>query len=543
MYYLGINPGRHDSAAALVKDGTIIAMAEQERFSRRKRAVGEAPIDAVEFCLSYAGITLADVDAIGLGWNFGRMREHGQNIDLDTTERLFPANRFPGPLPPVQSIDHHVAHAASCFGPSGFPEAAVLVVDGGGELESTTLGYYDGSQFHTLEQIQLPFSLGNYYAAATKYTGMKARDAGKFMGLAAYGRPDQHMPLQVGRHGLYLDRLPEFSPSGRFDDLDAFRATVLQHFTESSFPFAVGDGRDMYPFIGFAASVQHSLEQALLYLAERVKRLTGSRNLCLAGGVALNCSANGILARSGLFGNLFVQPAAHDSGVALGAALEIARCNGANLMQTGPMTQGYWGPSYSQEVIEDALCRHGIAYERLSEAQLIERTAHAIMEDKIVGWFQGRGEFGPRALGARSLLGNPRKRHMLTRLNALKGREAWRPLAPSVTAEAFNDFFESPHASPFMIVAAHVHPGRRHEIPAVVHVDGSARPQAVTRAANPRYWTLLTRLGDLTGIPVVINTSFNLDDEPIVNTPDEAINDFLRTDMEMLVIGDAIAVK
>ncbi|GBF75044.1 hypothetical protein PA598K_03423 [Paenibacillus sp. 598K] len=416
-----------------------------------------------------------------------------------------------------------------------------MVVDGGGETASTTLARAQGNRIDVLEQIKLPFSLGGYYAAATRYTGMKARHAGKFMGLAAYGRADQEMPLRVSDElRLELDGcLPE---SGSFADLGAFRDLLESHFERHHFPYRRGDGVDLYPYVGFAASVQHSLEQALLHLVRQLRRLTDATNLVIAGGVGLNCTANGVIADSGIFEHLFIQPASHDAGVAIGAAFEAAKCKGEALVSSR-MDDAYLGPSYSDEQIHAAIVQRGLSYTRCSEEELIHQTADFLQQGKLIGWFQGRAEFGPRALGARSIIGNPMDRETLVRLNRLKRREMWRPFAPSVIEEAFDAFFESAHPSPFMIVAAKVLRDKQKEVPAVVHVDGSARPQAVRRSVNPRYWGVIDEFGRRTGIPIVVNTSFNLDHEPIVLRPEEALANYETTELDALVIGSYVLSK
>ncbi|WP_160395199.1 carbamoyltransferase family protein [Paenibacillus sp. MMS18-CY102] len=545
MYVLGLNCGKHDSSAALVKDGQLIAMAEQERFSRNKRAVGEAPVDAILFCLTKAGIGLEDVNAVALGWNYSRTRElYNEPADgRDQREVLFPKSVFKATaIPPIMPVDHHLAHAASAFWPSGFKESAILVVDGGGETESTTIAYGNGNGIQVLESLPLPGSLGHYYAAATRYVGMKARHAGKMMGLAAYGKPDQAMPLSVDETGLNWRGLSELEHSGSYSAMESFRAALEDHFEQNCFPFKKGTGEDLFAYVSFAASAQKSLEEAILSLAERACSLTKQRNIVLAGGVALNCSANGKLARSGIANNLFVQPAASDSGVSWGAALVLSQRLGVN-MQSEAMRHAYWGPDYSHCDIEASLNDAQLKFERLTHEELIEQVAMCLHHKKIVGWFQGRAEIGPRALGARSILGNPTDRDTLIRLNRIKCREMWRPFAPSVAEESFHHYFDSPHPSPFMIVAAKVHESMRKRIPAVVHADGTARPQSVRREDNELYWKLLQKFGEYSGMPVLVNTSFNLDKEPIVHTPGQAITDFINTEMDVLAIGNYIVRK
>lgn len=553
-WILGLGIGGHDSAAALLRNGVLVAMGEQERFSRVKKAFHEAPAAAAQFCLGRAGIGLGDVTAVALGtdysiknvWKGWTAEELRTNPKHDDPERLFPHAVFNGqPRPRMVAIRHHLAHAASTFRVSGFERAAVLIVDNQGEDNSTSLYLGDGNDLTLLETHPVPVSLGLYYRTAAQFTGIigKLKEVGKFMALASYGNPTQRVPLAF-RDGAPVMDLPDL-PDVRGAELPALRSKQLfEFFAEHCFPYVAGLREEVMAYADFAASVQRSLEDTLLALCERIRRLTGCDKLALAGGVALNCSANGVIARSGIFDEIFVQPAAHDVGVALGAALELDR----RMRPDGErvpfvMEHAYWGPEFGQDAIAAALDRHGLSYRVLDEGTLPRAVAEILAQEKVVGWYQGRAEIGPRALGARSLLGDPRSRRTLIRMNAIKGREMWRPLAPSVLAERFDEYFDGPHASPFMIVAAHVRPEKHRDVPAIVHVDGSARPQNVTRAANPRYWELIRAFEEVAGVPIVVNTSFNVAGEPIVNTPDDAVVDFLNTDMDALAIGDALVVK
>jgi carbamoyltransferase len=529
-------------------------MCEQERFSRNKRATGEAPVDAIRFCLEAACVSLSEVMAIGLGYDMELLdRWHGLTVEelakrehLNGHERLFPKAVFEyDSLPPIIPIPHHLAHAASAFWVSGFEEAAILVVDNRGEDSSTTLAYGTRKGIRDLEQYGVPVSLGLYYRTASQYAGLcgELREVGKFMGLAAYGKPTEDVPLRCSEEGPWFADLDELPPL-RGIEIPPYRTTqLLNYFRSRCFPFYKGDGAEVMAYANFAASVQLSLERALLTLCAKLKRQTASRNLVMAGGVALNCTANGIIADSGIFENLFVQPAAGDAGVALGAAMEVTRQVTKSPPPAFKMTHAYWGPQYTQAEIERALEHCGLDYCVLDEHTLIQEVAELLIDYKTVGWFQGRSEIGPRALGARSLLGNPMSRETLIRLNTIKAREMWRPLAPSVLQSRMSEFFTGTHASPFMIVALQVRPEKRKDIPAVVHVDGSARPQAVNRETNPLFWKLISAFERRTGIPMIVNTSFNTQGEPLVNSPEDAIKDYLKTDLDALVLGYALLQK
>jgi carbamoyltransferase len=554
LWVLGLNIGLHDSSAAILRDGELIAMAEQERFSRNKRAIGEPPVDAILFCLDTAGISLDEVTAVGLGsdmqlldqWHGLTQDELAKREKIDNPERLFPKNilKFKS-LPPLVPIRHHLAHAASTFWVSGFDEAAILIVDNRGENSSTTLAHGTSTGIKILEEYGVPVSLGLYYRTAAQYAGLcgKYREVGKFMGLAAYGQPNQIVPLRCGENGPFLDGIDDL-PALRGIEIPPYRTKqLMEYFTRNCFPFSEGTGEEVMAYSNFAASVQLSLEKTLLALCQRLRKITSSNNLAMAGGTALNCTANGMISNSGLFDKLFIQPASHDAGVALGAALEVTRQFTSGQFLKFEMRHAYWGPEYTQEQINAALKQGGLIYKVLNEDELVRQVAHLLAEHKIVGWFQGRAEVGPRALGARSLLGNPMSRNTLIRLNTIKSREMWRPLAPSVLKERFSEFFIGSLASPFMIVAAKVRPIRQRDIPAIVHVDGSARPQAASRHTNQRYWKLIRSFEEKTGIPIIVNTSFNTEGEPIVNTPEDAVKDFLKTDIDALAIGDALVKK
>lgn len=552
-WILGVNVGLHDSSAALIRGTELIAIGEQERFSRNKRAGNEAPHEAIRFCLRQAAIGPRDLSAIAIGTDVGALHRF---LGLDALERNnFPPIDSPSYFFPPELLDqvncstvqvrHHIAHAASAFYASGFKEAAIVVVDNRGEDCSTTLAIGTDRGIRVLDTLPVEESLGLYYRVAAEYAGLCGvhREVGKLMGLAAYGRPTESVPLEVRHGGPRLMNLPSIDARRGADVAPLRAAQLMTFFSDRCFPYAAGLTSEIMAYANFAASVQQSLEEAILSFATKLREQTDSDAICLAGGVALNCSANGRLAAEAIFSHLFVTPMAHDSGVALGAALETLR------MLTGqrprePQAHAYWGAEFSPQEILLALERPKLAVRHYQDdEEYVDVVSGLLDAGRIVGWFQGRAEVGPRALGARSILANPRSRQTLVRVNRIKGREVWRPLAPSILEEAFAEYFDGNHHSPFMLVAAKVRPEKQRLIPAVVHVDGTARPQAVSRQVNPRYWKLIKRFEERCGIPIVLNTSFNMAGEPIVHSPTNAVDDFLSSELDVLAIGDFVVTK
>lgn len=552
LWIAGLNHGAHDSAAALLRNGELVATVEQERFSRRKRAIDQPPVEALHWCLEHAGIGLSDVAAIGLGsdldvlgdWMGLTRQQRREQLPLDDPDRLLPPSVFgPGPRPPIVPVRHHLAHAASCYWPSGFSDAAVLVIDNRGEDSSTTLAHATPDGIRVLASYPVEHSLGLFYRIATQYVGLYSKDgnAGKLMGLASYGRPTQDVGLRLGEDGPVWCGVPPAATSGR--ELPPERtAQLLEFFARRCFPYTVGLHEEVMAYADFAASVQHAVEETILALARDLYERTGSRNLCLAGGVALNCTANGRLAGEGPFERIYVQPMAHDAGVGLGAALEVARQVDPGRFRPLPMTHALWGPEYGEQEIAAALTARGLTGERLPPQALVTRLAAIIAAGGIVGWHQGRAEAGPRALGGRSLLGDPRGRQTLVRMNRLKQREMWRPLAPSVLASRFDAYFVGT-PNPFMIIAARVREEVRSTVPAIVHVDGTARPQTVDPRVQPLFASLLAAFEQETGLPLVVNTSFNTAGVPLVNRPQEAIDTLLDTDLDVLAIGPFLVTR
>ncbi len=587
MRILGISAFYHDSAAALIDDGEILAAAQEERFSRKRHDAG-FPRRAIAYCLDGLGANPGEVDYVAFYdkpfLKFERLlesylafaplgfRSFSMAVPLWLREKLFQKSLLCGELKSLLPEfdgenrllfpEHHQSHAASAFFPSPFEEAVVLTMDGVGEWATTTVGIGRGNDLKVIKEIHFPHSLGLLYSAFTYYTGFKVNSGEyKVMGLAPYGEPKYR--------DLILEELLDLKDDGSFRlNMTYFDYCTGLSMTNEKFDALFGaparspeqplTQRDM----DLAASIQNVIEEAVLRLTRAIAKETGIKNLCLAGGVALNCVANGKVLSDGGFEHLWIQPAAGDAGGALGAALAAY-----HLFEKQPrrvsneldaMHGAYLGPAFDQEEIERRLTAAGVNYEVKSEAGLLELVVEALIDGKAVGWFQGRMEFGPRALGNRSILGDPRSPAMQKMLNLkVKYRESFRPFAPSVLSEAASDWFDLKGDSPYMLLVAGVNEARRRqmteaeegllgidklnvvrsEIPAVTHVDYSARIQTVHRETNSRYHRLLEAFAAKTGCPVLVNTSFNVRSEPIVCTPEDAVRCFMGTGIEALAIG------
>ena len=579
---LGISAYYHDSAAALLCDGEVVAAAQEERFSRRKNDE-RFPNQAIAFCLRHASLSPGDLDAVVFYdkpiIKFARLLETylavapsgfrtfvqilpswlGEKLNLRKTI----GDEFPGLRPgcPILFTQHHQAHAARAFFPSPFAEAAVLTVDGVGEFATTTLGRGTGDHLELLQEMHFPHSLGLLYSAFTAYCGFRVNSGEyKLMGLAPYGEPRYVTAI--------YDNLLDIKADGSFWlNLDYFDFLRAWNMTNSRFhklfggppraPEAALERRHM----DLACSIQRVTEELMVGLARQAKALTGLSNLCLAGGVALNCVANGRILREKIFDRLWIQPAAGDAGGALGAALALWHSqvskhgHARQASKVDAMHGAQLGPRFSDSEIEAVLVSHGAIYQRLEEEVLLERTATLLAEEKVVGWVQGRMEFGPRALGNRSILGDPRSPRMQSQMNLkIKFRESFRPFAPVVRQERAGDYFELETESPYMLLVAPVKAGLRREvsesvqgldrlqqlrstIPAVTHVNGTARIQTVTPEQNGLLCRLLMAFEAATGCGVLVNTSFNVRGEPIVCTPDDAYRCFMNTEMDFLVVG------
>ncbi|MGH6931336.1 MAG: carbamoyltransferase family protein [Dongiaceae bacterium] len=593
MRILGISAFYHDSAAALIEDGQIVAAAQEERFSRRKHD-SRFPRHALDYCLTTAGTRIADVDYVAFYdkpfLKFERLletylafaprgfRSFQKAVPVWIKEKLFQKlmlrDDLRRKLPEFDwesrllFSEHHLSHAASAFFPSPFDEAAVLTMDGVGEWATTSAAIGRGNRVEIIKEIHFPHSLGLLYSAFTSYTGFKVNSGEyKVMGLAPYGEPKYAQ--------LILDNLIDLKADGSFRlDLSYFDYCTGLRMTNDKFHDLFG-GPPRRPEVwltqremDLAASVQAVLEEAVLRLANGLAAATGQRNLCLAGGVALNCVANGKLLRRGRFDRLWVQPAAGDAGGALGAALNAYHQfqDRSRRVETSidAMRGSYLGPEYPQAEVERRLLAAGARFSVLSDQELIGATARALAEEQAVGWFQGRMEFGPRALGNRSIIADARSPAMQKMLNLkVKYRESFRPFAPSVLREDVADWFELDGDSPYMLLVADVVERRRRQMtaeeralfgidklnvprsesPAVTHVDYSARIQTVHRETNPRYYALISAFKALTGCPVLVNTSFNVRGEPIVCTPEDAFRCFMGSELDLLVVNNCVLRK
>ena len=593
MRILGISAFYHDSAAALVEDGHIVAAAQEERFTRKKQDA-DYPENAIAYCLEEGGLELDDLDYVVFYEKpfvkFERLLEtylafaprgfasFRMALPLWLKGKLFQkdllAKRLKARAPgfdwqnKLLFAEHHRSHAASAFYPSPFDEALILTMDGVGEWATTSVGVGRGHSIDMLKEIHFPHSLGLLYAAFTYYTGFKVNSGEyKVMGLAPYGEPRYVNAI--------LDNVVDLKPDGSFHlNQEYFDYCVGLRMTNGRFDRLFGGPpRDPASLLeqrhmDLAASVQAVTEEAVLRMVRSLVAETGLRRLCLAGGVALNCVANGKVLRDGGVDDLWVQPAAGDAGGALGAALAAYHEFRDQPRLVGNVLDGmqgaYLGPGFANAQIAERLRNAGAVFEIVEDDALIGHTVDALVDEKAVGWFQGRMEFGPRALGARSILGDPRSPQMQRQLNLkVKFRESFRPFAPSVLREDVAEWFDLDGDSPYMLVVADIREDRRHpvsdedkalfgidrlntirsEIPAVTHVDMSARVQTVHKETNPRYHALLSAFKERTGCPVLVNTSFNVRSEPIVCTPEDAFRCFMGTDIELLVAGNCIARK
>ncbi|HYE33113.1 MAG TPA: carbamoyltransferase [Methylomirabilota bacterium] len=586
VYILGISAFYHDSAAALVKNGEILAAAQEERFTRKKHDAA-FPHKAVEYCLKEAGMTVADLSFVAfyekpflkfdrilhsyLAYAPAGLNSFLKAIPIWIKEKIWMKSIIQQELGFTGKIlfpEHHESHAASAFFPSPYKEAAFLTVDGVGEWTTTSFGYGEGNKIQLLGEMQFPHSLGLLYSAFTYYTGFRVNSGEyKLMGLAPYGEPRYTKEI--------YEHLLDLKEDGSFRlNMDYFNYGVGLTMTSEKFHKLFGGPprkpeskltqRDM----DLARSVQDVTEEIMFRMARHVRAKTGKRKLCLAGGVALNCVANGRILREGIFDEIWIQPAAGDAGGALGAALfawhqylgNPRTANEKDDSQRG----SYLGPAFSREETREFFKAQNVAFTELEDAEIAPRIADLIAQDKVIGWFQGRMEFGPRALGGRSIIGDARSAKMQEVMNLkIKFRESFRPFAPSVLRERVADYFELESDSPYMLLVAPIAesqkvplpPGSdgkfglekllqlRSKIPAVTHVDYSARVQTVTANYSPRYYDLIKEMEKRHGCPVIINTSFNVRGEPIVCTPEHAFMCFMRTNMDYLIVGNFLLEK
>ena len=547
----------HDSSACIGRDGEILFAVAEERISRRKHDA-QFPDLSIQACLDFAKVSLKDVEEVCLGWQpIGQLYRHDLRLyasgrwpltylNFLNSTRYFASmwhqgsgakrfmQRFGASKARFRHVDHHLAHAISAYSCSGFDDAAIVVMDGRGAWEATSIWQGNDGYIEHVQTINWPNSLGLFYAEFTGFLGFTPNaDEWKVMGLAPYGKPGVDLSCflapEAGPYKVYTDRL--VGKGGR---------------AYSGWPTLLGSPRgpegdisDLHKDIAYA--VQDLCESAIMSVVRLALEKTRSRKLCMAGGVALNSKANGKIASSGIVDNIFVQPAASDDGVALGAALA-PFLDGGQRLPVRSMRHVYLGPSFDDTAIKLALDIYKIRYTHLPDPAAT--AAELLSQGKILGWYQGRMEFGPRALGSRSIIADPRDPEMNTKVNnAVKFREWWRPFAPSLKKEVAGEYLESITDSPFMILTAQVRPEKRAVIPSVTHVDGSARPQTVEKEINPLYWRLIDEFGRRTGVPVIMNTSFNLRGEAIVHTPTDAVRTFFSSGMDALVIGSFLVMK
>jgi carbamoyltransferase len=548
-----------DSAAALVTDSEIAAAVAEERFTGEK-STGAFPRNAILFCLKAAGVEPGDIDHIAHGFAYRPIPVNGQGslakrrykevyapaVTAARAEKLFPGwgERF-------VSVPHHIAHAASAFYPSGFDDALIVVADGMGETESLTAALGEADEIRVLRRYSIPRSLGILYSVFTLYLGFEMMmDEYKVMGLAPYGDAERFADqmrhvIRLGDDGSYdIPLLADYEP-GEWETHRPALRRLSELFGERREPSGPIDDRHR----DVAAGVQAAVEDVVFHVLEHFQKTTGARRLCMAGGVALNCTINGLIADRGMFDDIFVQPAAADDGSALGAALHVHQTFGRGARRRR-MSMPYWGPDLTEAEIEDALeARPDVTAQHYHVAdELITAAAKRLAAGEVVAWAQGRLEFGPRALGNRSILGDPRDANMRDHINELiKQREEFRPFAPAVVSESANQYFEIPDGReryyPHMLFVAQTRPEYRDQLGAVTHVDGSARLQTVDQNANPRFWALLKKFEELTGLPVLLNTSFNLKGQPIVKDPLVALETFVVSNLDALVLGDYLVTQ
>jgi carbamoyltransferase len=581
MNILGINAYHGNASAAIVCDGRLVAAVEEERFNRVKYAAG-FPAQAIRYCLKEAGLTLAEIDHVAVPRNpYARLATkifYALRMPSFAKDRARVLARFTG-IPEALAaafetdrkklkakfhrIEHHQAHLASSFFVSPFERAALLSADGLGDFASTMWGAGTGDQMEIAGAVAFPHSLGLFYSAVTQYLGfLKFGDEYKVMGLAAYGKPEQAAAFReivrfderANGNGfrLGLDYFTHHRTGPEMSWAEADKTPTQGKLFSEKMASRLGPVRTPEEPLeqrhrNLAAALQARLEEVYLGMLKKLAERTGLKAICLAGGVAFNCVANGKIFDATPFEQVYVHPAAGDGGLAVGAAYFVWHQK-LHKPRSFVMEHAYWGPGYSRDEIRRALdaggvSQNGFSIVELPEEELMRQTAAIIAEGKILGWFQGRAEWGPRALGNRSIVADPRRPEMKEILNRrIKHREIFRPFAPSILAEATGEYFEKSHPSPFMTLAYSVRREKREKIPAPTHVDGTGRLQTVTREANPRYHALITAFHKLTGVPVVLNTSFN-DNEPIVCRPEEALDCFLRTQMDALVLGDFLIAR
>ena len=558
MKILGINgwiDRSHDASACLIIDGKIISAVEEERFVRQKKAYDRLPINSVKFCLQENKLTLDDIDYVSFGWNWKKLYElRGKRYTFNSAEiieKFFPRKYFKyKKIPKLHFIEHHLAHASSTFRCSGFNDSAILVVDGQGESCSTSIWKGKNNEIKKVWEDTIGNSLGYFYTAVTKYVGMKDGDEGKLMGLATYGSPDEKI---IDKLNDFKVKIPREEFRCNLDEQD-FVVNRWLRFLEGEFgpinapnTYFKKENGTILKNLDFdscqkniAASAQKLLELKMIDLVRFALKKTNCKNICLSGGVALNCIANKEILKNNDIDNLFIQPASNDAGVSMGAALESFCRKGGKL--NFKLNRSVFGPEFTNLEIKKELDLMNLSYKKVSN--ISKECAELIKDGKIIGWFQGRMEWGPRALGNRSIIANPTSMAMANKVNLnVKNRELWRPFAPSLLSEFSKDYLKIESDYDFMVLGSEIYPEMKKRIKGVVHLDGSIRPHVVKKSVNPKYHKLITEFYNLTGIPLVLNTSFNVRGEPIVCTPKEAVKTFFSTGLDCLAMGDYLIKK
>lgn len=573
MKILGLLNLNQDPAASFMIDGKLVSLVEEERFVRSKHAKGYFPQNSIKYCLAENGLHLSEVDFITIGWNVfayeSKVRRHFEDTSVqfikdnksikweeNQLEKYNPekfASKLKNNLveggytrkeiPPLKFYDHHYSHALTAFIPSKFQKAIIITIDGHGEENCTVIWKGDGNKLSKLKEINIPHSLGWFYAAATRFCGFTPNNCeGKTMGLAPYGKSNKSIKeniqkiLTIENYGYKIN--PEFLFYGD--------RTYANEFSDSFVSlFGKPRDKDKNPFHGiypdFAYEVQSALENIVSHLIKETISKTQIHNVCIAGGVALNCKMNGVIASLPEVENIYIQPISNDVGTTFGSSFAL-HIEQNQSMQKDVMEHAYLGPEYTNEEVRQVLQKNNIKYQFHSN---IEReTAKLLAQKYVVGWFQGKMEAGHRALGNRSILGDPRDPEMKDLINnKVKFREPWRPFCPSILEEYQDEYIEDSFYSPYMIIAFRVKPEKIGEIPSVVHIDNTARIQSVAKKTNSRYWRLINEFRKITGTPVLLNTSFNIKGEPIVCKPEDALNTFMKTEMDYLAMGDYLVSK
>lgn len=574
MYILGINAYHADSSAAILVDGKLLAATEEERFTRVKHWAG-FPAKAIQFCLDEAGISLDQVDHIAIGRDpkakfnkkllyllknpsggFDMVKKRFQNTkDVSSLEHEFekmsgiPADKI---KPKIHNIEHHRSHLASAFFASPFEEAALLSIDGSGDFTTTMIGVGKGNKIEVLDSVDFPVSVGSFYTAFTQFLGFPYYgDEYKVMGLAPYGEPKYVDKLRDVIHftsdGLFTWNDKYFKSAKdvvvTYDNNIPFVGTLYTPYLEEKFGKTRSKGEELSQYHkDIAASVQRFTEELIFHIVNHLQKRTGLKNLCVAGGVAQNSVANGKILKNSDFDNLYIPSAGHDAGISMGCAYYVYN-QVLDMPRAQPIYSAYTGSRFTNEQIEQYLKERNIQYKRYSDEELYEKVADRLVDSGVIGWFQGRAEFGPRALGGRSILADPRRIDAKDLLNAkIKRRESFRPFAPSILKEFVPEYFELTDDVPFMEKVFPIKKEKHSVIPAVTHADGTGRLQSVDKNVSPRYYNLIEAFRKRTGVPILLNTSFN-ENEPIVNSPAEALDCFLRTKMDMLVLENCVVER